>query len=176
MRAGEVVGADARWRWVSTGAGGSLSGVVADDVVGAVGVAAIARIHQVSEIDECRGGQQLCAGDGGDELLITRPAAGFPGVGAEDEKFVDVADLVSIPVVLFGILAGNVVRQGRSVALASRVGRVVCLEDGRGGLSGLGGLFEIENEVIGWTAQGIQPVEWLERVTQLIRIGHGVSI
>jgi hypothetical protein len=151
-------------------------GAAAGEAVGAVDVTASAWGHQVSEIDECRGGQQLCVGDGGDELLITRPAAGFPGVGAEDENFVDVADLVAIPVVLFGILAGVVVRQGGCLALTSRVGHVVCLYDGRGGICGLGGLFEIENEVIGWTVQGIQPVEWLERVTQLIRIGHGVSI
>lgn len=50
-------------------------------------------------MDARGGGQQMRAGDGPDDLLITRSEAGIAGVGVEDEQLINVADLVAIPVV-----------------------------------------------------------------------------
>ena len=76
-----------------------MVGAVAGDAVGAVGVAANARGHQIQEMDASGGGQQMRAGDGPDDRRIVGSEADIAGVGAEDKQLVDVADLVAIPVV-----------------------------------------------------------------------------
>ena len=147
MRAGEVVGAGAGRRRIITVATCALSAAVAGEAVRTVGVAACTWGHQILEIDERGGGEELRAGDGGDELCITRPAGGDSGAGVEEQHFINVAHEITVPVVFFGVLT-----------------RVVMQPDFRKGLAGdrwvhrnidtgqwvepCGGFFKIEDEII----------------------------
>ena len=82
-----------------------MGGTVAGDGMGAVVVAATAWGHQILKVDERGDGEKLPACDGGDDLLITRSQAGISGAGVEEQRLIKVTHQITVPVVLFGILA-----------------------------------------------------------------------
>ena len=56
------------------------------------------------------------------------------------------------------------------------VGCVILGADGRSGIVGVRGFFKVEDEITRRTFHSIQPVEGIERVSQLIDVGHGVDV